>query len=107
MRDADAPAAPVEDAPKARSEGIGPALRAARMARRVSLEQISERLRIEPRALIALEEERFEAIGAPVFVKGYLKHYSDYLGLDSTRLLGIYRSEHGSDEPIAQARRSI
>lgn len=77
------------------------------MARRVSLEQISERLRIEPRALIALEEERFEAIGAPVFVKGYLKHYSDYLGLDSTRLLGIYRAEHGSDEPIVQARRSI
>src|SRR5690606_13213402 len=69
--------------------------------------QISERLRIEPRALIALEEERFEAIGAPVFVKGYLKHYSDYLGLDSTRLLSIYRAEHGSDEPIVQARRSI
>src|SRR5690606_22643355 len=70
------------------------------------IEYVAELLRIEPRFLVALEEERFAAIGPPVFVKGYLKHYAELLGLDSRPLLEELRERLGREEPPLQARRS-
>lgn len=41
--------------------------------------------------LRALEEERFDALGAPVFVRGYLKAYAGLLGLSEQSVLDGYR----------------
>ncbi|HEX7081407.1 MAG TPA: RodZ domain-containing protein [Gammaproteobacteria bacterium] len=98
--------APAADAPT-ETVPLGGTLRAAREAQRLSLDQVSELLRIDARFLVALEEERFDAIGPPVFVKGYLRHYCELLGLDSTRLLDAHADRIGKVEPIVQARRSI
>lgn len=86
---------------------IGETLRATREFRRASIEQVAELLRIEPRFLVALEEDRFDAIGPPVFAKGYLKHYSELLGLDSRPLLDALRERLGREEPsLPPARRA-
>lgn len=105
MRDPEA-AAPADAEPYSARPSIGDALRATREFRRISLEHASELLRIEPQFLIALEEERFAAIGPPVFVKGYLKHYCELLGLDPRPLLDELRERLDRDEPALQARRS-
>ena len=60
----------------------GSMLRTARLAQDLTLEQLSTELRIEAKQLNALEENRFERIGVPVFVKGYLKQYGQRLGVD-------------------------
>jgi len=86
--------------------GIGETLRATREFRRASIEYVSELLRIEPQFLVALEEERFEAIGPPVFVKGYLKHYCELLGIDPAPLLDELRERLDRNEPPLRARRS-
>src|SRR5690606_27643296 len=86
--------------------GIGETLRATREFRRASIEYAAELLRIEPRFLAALEEERFDAIGPPVFVKGYLKHYCELLGIDPRPLLDELRQRLAGDEPPLQARRA-
>lgn len=48
--------------------------------------------------LAALEEEEFAALGGSVYVKGFLRSYAKFLGLDPEPLLAAYRAEHESDE---------
>ena len=69
---------------------LGERLRAARLTQDLTVEQLSTELRIEAKQLHALEENRFEHIGVPVFVKGYLKQYGSRLGLDVADLLALY-----------------
>jgi cytoskeleton protein RodZ len=69
---------------------LGSTLQAARNAKGLTLEEISAELRIEARQLAALEECRFTDIGPPVFVKGYLRHYGNRLGLNYNDLLAAY-----------------
>src|SRR5690606_5906100 len=57
--------------------------------------------------LAALEEERFDEIGPPVFVKGYLKHYSDLLGLDPRPLLDELAARVAGGEPELKGRRPV
>src|SRR5882672_12643626 len=54
---------------------VGQMLKQARTAHDLTLEQVSTELRIEAQNLGALEQDRFEKIGIPVFVKGYLRQY--------------------------------
>lgn len=99
-------AAPPEE-PQNRIQGVGETLRSAREAARVSLEQAGEELRIEAKFLAALEDERYEDIGIPVFTKGYLKHYCEYLGVDYRRLLPLYQEKAGQQPPPLRGRPSI
>lgn len=74
--------------------GLGARLREARESRNLSMEQASEALHLDEVVLHALEEGRFEVLGAPVFIKGHLKSYGRWLGLPVDELLGAY---HASD----------
>ena len=69
---------------------LGERLRSARKARAVSLERVAEALHLDEAIVIALEEERFEALGAPVFVRGHLRAYAKLVGLDADALLSAY-----------------
>ncbi|HZF30540.1 MAG TPA: RodZ domain-containing protein [Gammaproteobacteria bacterium] len=75
--------------PEARNT-VGQLLTEARVAQDLSVEQIAAELRIEARQLVALEQDRFDRIGVPVFVKGYIKQYGARLGLDTSDLLAAY-----------------
>lgn len=69
---------------------LGETLRATREAQDLSIEEIAAELRIEARLLRALEQQRFQELGAPVFAKGYLKQYANRLDLDYGDLLIQY-----------------
>ena len=80
--------------------GVGERLRSARRARALSLQQVAEALRLEEPSIVALEESRFEALGAPVFVRGHLRRYAELLGLPPDGVLDAYRAAApGSDSP--------
>ena len=72
---------------------LGERLRTARLSQDLTIEQLSTELRIEAKQLTALEDNRFERIGVPVFVKGYLKQYGLRLGLDVNDLLALYTKQ--------------
>ncbi|SRR5690606_6437118 len=96
-----------EPTPDAPLPAIGDALRRARSARSLTIEQVAMELRIEPQQLRALEEDRFDAIGPPVFVKGYLRHYSLLLGLDPGELVERYQRIAGERVVELQPSRTI
>jgi cytoskeletal protein RodZ len=71
---------------------IGEALRKAREEQGFSLAQAEEVTKIRAAYLQALEEESFAQLPGPVYVKGFLKNYAQYLGLDPQPLLSLYEA---------------
>ena len=86
---------------------LGEQLRAARLRQDFTVEQLSTELRIEAKQLHALEENRFEQIGVPVFVKGYLKQYGARLGLNVADLLALYTKQTTLADVQIQPNRTI
>jgi cytoskeleton protein RodZ len=88
-------------------QSLGNALKQARIARELSLEQVSTELRIEAAQLDALEQDRLERIGVPVFVKGYIRQYGTFLGLDTRDLLAQYYKQNALKEIEIQPSKTI
>jgi transcriptional regulator with XRE-family HTH domain len=84
---------------------LGSALIRAREARGLTLEDAERDTRISRRYLQALETEQFEAIPAPVYARGFLRSYSQYLGLDPAEMLALFpRDEDTPYAPDASSR---
>ncbi len=108
MTDSDLPITPAVTPPQPLPpQSLGEMLRGARLAHDLTLEQLSTELRIEAKQLKALEENRFEQIGVPVFVKGYLKQYGLRLGIDVRDLLALYHKQTTLADVEVQPSRSI
>jgi flagellar biosynthesis protein FlhG len=75
----------------------GAALRRTRLARGLELAQITEVTKVNPLYLRCIEEERFEALPAAVYVRGFVRAYARCLGLDAARVANDYaeRLEEG------------
>lgn len=70
--------------------GVGPALRKARLIRGLSLEEASRETRIRPELLEALEGELFDSLSGDVYVRGALRSYATYLGLNPNKVVSAY-----------------
>jgi len=90
---------------------IGNSLREARYRQQLELNEVEQATKIRARYLRALEEESFEVLPAQTYVKGFLRTYADYLGLDGQLYVDEYNSRYGvgEDEPREPvvARRSV
>ncbi len=79
-------------------ESPGKYLKAERESRRLSLRQVSEATRIHERLLKAIEDDRYEAIASPLYVKGFLEAYAKFLDLDPKEIVLQYREEAGAKD---------
>ena len=70
---------------------LGNLLRAQREERGLTLEQAEEATRIRRRYLEALEAEHFAELPGEVYVRGFLRLYAEYLGLNPDEVLSRYR----------------
>ncbi len=77
---------------------IGPALKEARSKKSVSYDDVHLKTKIHPRILQLLEEEKFDKIPSPLFVKSFLKTYAEYLELSPEELVGAYEKRNGGRE---------
>jgi hypothetical protein len=83
--------------------GIGPVLREARLRQGKSIEEASRETRIRSEYLQALERESYETFEGDVYVRGFLRTYSAYLGLDADRVLIEFNEHHGPPAPTLPA----
>lgn len=67
--------------------GCGTRLRQAREAAGLTLEDVGTRLRMPVQVVKSLEEEQWQKLGAPVFVRGQLRSYARLLDVDVSQLL--------------------
>lgn len=55
--------------------------------------EVAARLRIRPAMLLALEQDDYSALPAPIYAIGFLRSYAGFLGLDSDQMVQAYRQE--------------
>jgi cytoskeletal protein RodZ len=87
---------------------IGNSLREARMRRGVDFAQAEVATKIRGKYLRALEEEQFDVLPAQTYVKGFLRTYAEYLGLDGQLYVDEFNSRFvaGTDDHEPRTRRS-
>ena len=73
----------------ARPAGSSPGarLRAAREARGLSIEELADRLRLNAALVLAMEQDRFALLGAPVFARGHLRNYAALVGASEEEVM--------------------
>ena len=81
---------------------LGETLREARKQRGWSLAQVEGAIRIRQQYLAALEKEHFAEFAGESQVRGLLRTYALYLGLDSEEILE-YHGEEPRRYPVAPA----
>jgi cytoskeleton protein RodZ len=87
---------------------IGNSLREARIRRGVDFAQAEGATKIRGKYLRALEDEQFALLPSQTYVKGFLRTYAEYLGLDGQLYVDEFNSRYvtGADEHEPRTRRS-
>ncbi|HTJ15337.1 MAG TPA: RodZ domain-containing protein [Steroidobacteraceae bacterium] len=73
----------------------GGMLRAERERRGYSVQHAAEEMHLDVRVIEALEANRFEELGAPVYARGHLRKYASILGLSPATVLSRYEALGG------------
>jgi cytoskeleton protein RodZ len=73
---------------------IGEMLREARMRKRIDMTEVESATKIRGKYLRALENEEWDLLPGPTFVKTFLRTYAEYLGLDPRLLVEEYRQRY-------------
>jgi len=76
-------------------ESIGQTLREARHTKMASLEDAARATKIKVEILEKLESDEFDQLAAPMYTKGFLRMYANYLGLDGQSVVDSYLRSQG------------
>jgi helix-turn-helix protein len=79
---------------------IGETLRETRMRRRIDMTEVEAATKIRAKYLRALENEEWDLLPGPTFVKTFLRTYAEYLDLDPRLLVEEYRQRY--ERPATQ-----
>jgi cytoskeleton protein RodZ len=90
---------PRSDTQSAEAARVGEELRDARLALGVSLEEMADELRINRRYLAALEEGRVRDLPGIAYATGFVRSYSQILGLDAPEMVRRFREGAGVAAP--------
>lgn len=80
---------------------IGNTLREARLRRGLDILDCEAETKIRSKYLRAMEEEQFDLMPSPTYVRGFLRAYADFLDLDGRLVLDEYESRFGDYAPSA------
>jgi hypothetical protein len=85
---------------------IGASLREARARRQLSYDQVEAETKIRAKYIRCMEDEQFDVLPSGTYVRGFLRTYADYLGLDGQLYVDEYSSRFGDlpDERISRRR---
>jgi cytoskeleton protein RodZ len=79
--------------------GIGARLRAGREKHGLTVLQVAERIHTDPKVVDAIEADNFEALGAPVYARGHIRHYAELVDESGAELIALYSDLSKIGEP--------
>ncbi|MBI4100578.1 helix-turn-helix domain-containing protein [Candidatus Microgenomates bacterium] len=74
-------------------KSVGEILRKARIEKKLTLEEVEKEIKIRAQFLRAIEEDEYQKFPSSVYIKGFIKNYSEFLGLSSSKVLAIFRRQ--------------
>lgn len=86
---------------------LGDRFKAAREARALSLSDVAEQIRIRSVYLEAIESDNWRAIGAPVYIRGFLRTYARFLGLDGEEIVTEFNLSEADRGELVPVRGSL
>lgn len=95
MNDASAEANQTEIA----TDRPGALLQAAREKQDLSVNDIYQRIHLEPRIIQAIEADEYDKISSPTYARGYLRTYAKTLGLDGDYIVSLYNADNTAPPP--------
>jgi cytoskeleton protein RodZ len=78
---------------------LGDEFRSAREARGLTLSDVAEQIHIRSVYLNAIENEDWQSIGAPVYVRGFIRTYARFLALESEGAVAKFNQTVPVDRP--------
>ena len=88
------------------AQGPGAQLTLARERWGMSREQVASTLRLPDRVIAALEQDHYEDLPPPAFVRGYISGYARLVGLNAPELIAACEMR-GCGDPALAAKRSL
>lgn len=86
---------------------LGEKLRKLRSEKRIPLSEVSRLTRIQTAYLESLEEGRYDQLPADVYIKGFLRSYADFLGVDERILIRLYEKEKGIKKNLEKSKNPV
>ncbi len=71
----------------------GQMLQLARNGKKLELEDVSEITKIRPQFLSAIEADNYRLLPSGAVAKGFIRNYSEFLGLNPAQVLAIFRRD--------------
>ena len=81
-------------------ESIGEKLKFTREEKSLSIERVARDTNIAGRYLEALESENFALFPGEPYLMGFLRNYSEYLGLDPQNVINLYKNYKIQEQPV-------
>lgn len=73
---------------------IGDIFRETRKRKGITEEVAAKAIKMKVERLRDIEENRYEQFPAPIYLRGFLRHYADYLGIESEPILQQFTEEY-------------
>lgn len=84
---------------------LGNSLREARVRQGLEFPHVELATKIRAKYVRALEDEAFEILPSETYVKGFLRSYAEFLGLDGQLYVDEYNSRYGTERLVDEAPR--
>ena len=65
----------------------------------LSLENVAEKLNLDPKLIGLLEKDEYENFEFEAYLKGYLRAYSKFLDIDGDMIINLYKENNPENEP--------
>ena len=79
---------------------VGDILRKAREKQNIKLSDVEKQTRVRTKFLESIENNDWNFFSSKIYITGIIKNYSDYLGLDSKKVLAFFRRDYEKQEEV-------
>ncbi len=79
---------------------VGQILREAREKKGLTVAQAVDGTRSKSQVIHALEQDDFSRFPAPIYTRGFIKLYAEFLGLDPAELIALYQARNPGTDKI-------
>ena len=86
---------------------LGEKLKKLRGEKRIALGEVSRVTKIRVEYLQCLEDGKYDELPADVYVRGFLKSYADFLGVDEHSLVKLFEKEKGIKKNLEKGKNPV
>lgn len=77
---------------------VGQKLREERVRRKLTLQEVSKAIKIREQFLVAIEKGEYNKLPSSAYAQGFIKNYTQYLGLPLRQTLALFRREFDEEK---------